>query len=273
MSALLRCLCGCLVGVTLALGPTARADAPAQEARALFERGLAEADATHWAQAAELFESALALRDSPVIRYNLSSAFAELGRLREASELLRALEHDARTSAELLPRVVRDREAIEKRLATLTLHVETELTEWQLLLDEHPLESAQIGAPIRLDPKLHYLSLRAGERVLDDAQVELHEGDVRSVTLVGKVPPPVVAEQPPAPLELSLLGFRDTPEERHDDGMSKRKRRVIWGLSVAAVAVAAGAVAGVMVAKGRDGGGASSADAFSPGRVAVRVPQ
>ncbi|MET0285412.1 MAG: hypothetical protein ABW352_13110 [Polyangiales bacterium] len=270
MSALVRCLVCCLLGVMLSAGSPARAQDSAREARALFEHGLQEADATHWQQAAELFQQALALKDSPVIRFNLSSALAELGKLTEALALLQALEQDTRTSRELLPRVQQDRQTIERRLGKLTLRVTTDAPAWSLLLDERELPRAQIGVVIQVDPKLHYVSLRAGERVLDDAQVELAEGETRELTLAGNVPPPVVERTPPAPLELTLVGYG---QEQHDDGMSKRKRRVIWGVSMAAAAVAAGVVAGVMLAKGEEGGGATSADAFSPGRVGVRVPQ
>jgi hypothetical protein len=267
MSALVRCLFCCLLGVALMVSAPARAD-DAKQARALFERGLQEADATHWQQAADLFQQALALRDSPVIRFNLSSALAELGKLSEAVALLTALEQDTRTSPDLMKRVVQDRTSLQKRLASLTVRVDSELSDWKLLLDERELPREQIGVAIPLDPKLHYLSLRAGELVLDDAQVELTEGETRELVLAGRVPPPVVAQ--PAPLDISLVGFHD---RSHDDGMSKRKRRVLWGVSVATAAVAAGVVAGVLIAKRDDGGGATSADAFSPGRVGVRVPE
>lgn len=268
MSALVRCLFACLL-LTCAVTSVRADDAnTAKEARALFDRGLQEADATHWQQAADLFQQALALRDSPVIRFNLSSALGELGKLTEALALLQALEQDPRTSRELLPRVVHDRAAIEQRLAKLTLHVETDAVDWALLLDERELAREQIDVALPVDPKLHYVSLRVGERVLDDAQVELTEGEARELVLTGNVPPPVVLKEPPVVLAPIVTG-----ESRHDDGMSKRKRRVIWGVTVAAAAVAAGVVAGVLLAHRDSGGGGSSADAFSPGRVGVRVPQ
>ncbi len=267
MSALVRSLLCVVVGLTLLVSPAVHAQDAAQQARALFERGLQEADATHWPQAAELFQQALVLRDSPVIRFNLSSALAELGKLTDALVLLRALEQDTRTSPELKPRVLHDLQAIERRLAQLTLRVDSDAADWKVLLDEHELPRTQVGVAIPLDPKLHYVSLRAGERVLDDKQVELHEGELRELLLAGKVPPPVVVAQAPAP----RLTFTNEPP--HDDGMSKRKRRVIWGVTLATAAVAAGVVTGVMLARRDAGGGASSADAFSPGRVRVRVPQ
>jgi tetratricopeptide (TPR) repeat protein len=257
----------CLFGLLLATSSPARADDPAKQARALFEQGLSQADAAHWTEAADLFQRALALRDSPVIRFNLSSALAELGKLTEALTLLQALALDGRTSRELLQRVTHDREALQKRLANLTIRVETDATDYRVLLDEQWLPPEKLNVALKLDPKLHSLSLRAGELVLDDEQVELKEGETRELLLEGKVPPPVVAKPPP--LQISLVGFG---EQRHDDGMSKRKKRVIWGVSVAAAAVAAGVVAGVMLAK-KDDGPSASADAFSPGRIAVRVPQ
>jgi thioredoxin-like negative regulator of GroEL len=67
-------------------------------ARTAFEEGMKKADAQAWGEAAELFQRALSLRDSPVIRFNLAAALAELGRYVEASETLRGLEIDERAA-------------------------------------------------------------------------------------------------------------------------------------------------------------------------------
>lgn len=271
MSALVRCLISFVLCCALSASSLARAQADdtAASARALFEQGLGAADGARWSEAADLFQRALALRDSPVIRFNLASALAELGRLVEALDLLRAVEQDARTNAELRARVKRDRTGLERRIAHMIIRVESELSDWQVLVDERALPRERVGSELALDPKLHYVSLRAGERVLDDAQVELGEGELREVRLMAEVPAPVVvAPEKQAPITLEYAGPALSDE---DPAPNKRKRRLIWGVSSAAVAVAAGVIAGVLVA--RDDEDPGSADAFAPGRIGVRVPE
>jgi tetratricopeptide (TPR) repeat protein len=271
MIALLRSLFPLILCCALSCSSLARAQADerASSARALFEQGLAAADGARWSEAAELFERALSLRDSPVIRFNLASALAELGQLVEALDLLRALEEDARTNPELRARIDHDRTGVERRIAHLKIHVDGEVGEWQLRLDDRTLAREQVGSEIAVDPKLHYVSLREGDRVLDDKQVELGEGELREIRLSARVPAPVVVAEPPAKLSLKLAA--PTPRQDEAPSPGKRKRRLIWGLSSAAVAVAAGVVAGVLVARKDDGSGAP--DAFSPGRIGVRVPE
>jgi len=75
--------------------------AETMRARALFAEGLDHADAGRWAEAADRFESARAIRDTPEITYNLTTALLELGQLARARRLLEPLASTAQGSPEV----------------------------------------------------------------------------------------------------------------------------------------------------------------------------
>lgn len=66
-------------------------EARAAQARALFSEGVALAGESHYAEAAERFRAALALRDAPTIRYNLASTLYEEHQFTEAHDIASAL--------------------------------------------------------------------------------------------------------------------------------------------------------------------------------------
>ncbi|MDB4989297.1 MAG: hypothetical protein JWN04_4475 [Myxococcaceae bacterium] len=277
LSRLLAC---CLLYALLTLSASARAESadPARSAsaRTLFEEGLRKADAEQWPEAADLFQRALALRDSPVIRFNLGSALIELGRLVEASEQLRALEIDKNASPELRESATKSRELVLPRLAKLTIRVDGHDPSLLVLLDDRKVEPEQLGVAFPVDPRPHHVALRSGERLLDDEHVAPAEGESISVRLVGAVALPVVAATSTSPLVVGTLGQAptriDAGEPLADAAHDRRKRRIFWGVGAGAVAVAAGVVAAVLLA-GHSSHDHSPSDPFSPGSVGVRVPQ
>lgn len=242
----------------------------AAAARALFEQGLQKADAAAWQEAADLFERALAQRDSPVIRFNLSAAWVELGRLVEASELLRELQADERANPQVRRSASDKRDVLLPRLAQLTIAVQGHDPSLLVLLDDKKVAPERLGSALAVDPRVHHVVLRSGERVLDQKQVLLMEGESLEVQLVGHVEAPVVATAPPLRRRMAPArpaAHQDDAQESRDDS---RRRRLWWGLGGAAVAVAAGVVTGVLLAqRGAD----TPSGGFSPGSVGVRVPQ
>ncbi|MDB4974859.1 MAG: hypothetical protein JWN48_3200 [Myxococcaceae bacterium] len=276
---LLVCCLVCLLADASSAHAEVADPARSASARTLFEEGLRKADALAWSEAADLFERALALRDSAVIRFNLSSALIELGRLVEASEQLRTLEIDQRATPELRESATRGRETLLPRLAKLTIRIDGHDPSLLVLLDDRKVAPEQLGVAIPVDPTAHHIVLRSGERLLDDDHVALGEGQAADVRLVGIVALPVAAAPStprvfmPAQREhddSSTLG--STRQDELDEAGRKRRRRLLWGLGGTAVAVAAGVVTGVLLASGKSHGG-GPADPFSPGSVGVRVPQ
>lgn len=110
----------------VALAPSAaqgqEAD-PEAEARALFEEGLERADQGDWEAAVERFEGSLARRDSPVVAYNLASAFVRIGRPDRARERLRALLADPEADARVRASAEALLTEVEAQLGTVRLEV------------------------------------------------------------------------------------------------------------------------------------------------------
>jgi hypothetical protein len=165
-------------------------------ARVLFEEGLAHADHGRWAEAADRFERAQALRASPEIAYNLSTALVRQGRLLRGSELLRQIVADEKAA----PAV---RQAAERRLAQLSrrlahLVVEPPLGGEEVFLDGRRLEPALLGLALPVDPGPHTVELRKGTATLFTRGLTFSEGQRRTVGMDRLWPSPAAAQFSPA---------------------------------------------------------------------------
>lgn len=261
---LVFCVVCSLMWGALQHAPSARAQdaSKAAAARSLFEEGVRESDAAQWDAAAQKFREALALRDSPVVRFNLAVALIELGQLVEATDLLRAVQRDTRTSSDIATRIPELLESAEKRLAHLTILVEGEGGE--ILLDERTLRSEDLGAPMALDPGTYTLRVQRGGEQLEARTLALASGDNAVVGL--RIPALKQAEIADGPVLAGLPRSDATPDEH------RRRRRLAWGIGAAAVAVAAGVLTGALLAS-RDKSGEPSTATFDPPTIGVRVPQ
>lgn len=261
-------LCSLLL-LLLSMSSGARAEEDAlhsASARALFEEGVKLADAGQWNDAAERFQRALSLRDSQVIRYNLAAALVELGRVVEASEMLRQVQRGAGDDPELRTQAEQQLALANSRLARLTIRVEGELGGREVSLDGRTLSSALVGVAIPVDPGSHAVKLLAGDTELDAQSVQLPDGASTAITLSGElVPTPqqaarsMVAEQP-AP----VMHDEPAPEQRS-------KRRLWWGIGGAAVVVISAAVVGAVLASNKSASPSAFQGNFEPGSIPVEV--
>ncbi len=134
------------------------------QARALFEEGLGLAAHKTWELAADRFRRSNALRESPVVEYNLAASLAELGHLVAASELLRQLDSAPSTSAEVRSAARTLLATTQPRLAKLTVVVDGDRSGVRVMLDDAPLHDAVLGVAIPADPGAHHVSaLRSGK--------------------------------------------------------------------------------------------------------------
>lgn len=180
-------------------------------ARALFEEGVACADAGDWACAADRFERAHALRPSPVIAYNLGHALVELGRLVEGTEILGRLMRD-----EQVPEAVRRDAAhvtaqAEPRIGRLSVHVEGPLEALRVTVDGVELASSLIGTAAPVDPGAHEVEASRGGEVVARGRVDIAPGASGRVDLsIPPLPPEPAAGAVgvPAPEEVALTAVR-----------------------------------------------------------------
>jgi hypothetical protein len=146
------------------------------EARGLFERGLAAADAERWAEAVELFRRARDVVERPSIVFNLGQALVRVG---QAAEARAALERftaiaDARTDAADIERARRLLAELAAHQGTLTLAVEP--ADALVEVDGAPLEGSGAERVLTLDPGRHRVSVSAPGHRADRFEVSVLAG-------------------------------------------------------------------------------------------------
>lgn len=266
-------LCGALLwGSAIFPGP-ARAQ-PAEEdgaartaaARSLFEEGLSLLDEERWEEAADRFERALAIRQSPQITYNLTTALLGIGDLVRASELLRAITRDEAAPADVAAAAQRrlDEEVLPK-IGRLIVRVEGDRREAEIRLDDHLLDWALVGVAVPVDPGPHrVVALRAGEEVARAEAQIVEGGEERVDILLPDLPsapsPTEVAQEAQAP---ATLPSHPAPEESSGGGVLSR-----WWFWTALAVLVGGGIAGGVLLVGSSGGQADAVEG-SAGTVFV----
>jgi tetratricopeptide (TPR) repeat protein len=179
-----------LRGTAWAAGTGANEEANrAAIARALFAEGLAHADAHRWAEAADRFERAAALRPTPVITYNLSTAWERLGDLVRAQQLLRQIASDPQAAAEVKDAARTRLSALGPRLAFLTIETPgRRAPQSTVTIDGHKLEDGALGVAVPVNPASHSIELLQQATVIGSRQVLLHEGERQTVILGQELP-------------------------------------------------------------------------------------
>lgn len=269
-------LCFATVTVHAHAGLVAAQEDPAHSAsaRTLFEEGIQLAEQGQWRDATDRFRRALALRDSPVIRFNLAAALAELDQVVEASELLRGLLRtpglDATVQAQAEERLAQT----SRRIAKLHVQVTHPRDGSRVELDGRVLPPALLDVAMPVDPGSHSARLVHGDTELDLQQLDLAAGESGTLTLAPKVPSPQQTAQSavadPAPGPAVLPGTHSGPREDHS-GPDQRKKRMWWGIGGGAVALVAGAVIAGVLLSHRSKSADPYAGDFEPGSVSVKV--
>ncbi len=273
-AARVRRLAWCLCAL-LALSASGRALAQAGEseatraasARALFDDGVKLADQGQWKGAADRFGRALALHDSPVIAYNLASALQELGRLVEASELLRRVQAHPEADADLHKSAQSALAAIEPRLARITLHAQGRKPDDVIAIDGRTLLAAQLDVAIPIDPGSHVASAKRGGQLLDRQPFELADGGSSELSLQ--------LTSAPSPEQVAAAAPKPTPAASSAPAQERARDRPLtaqWPFWAAVGAVAAGAVVTtVLLAGGGSSKPTPAAGDFMPPVIHVEV--
>ncbi|HEX7476511.1 MAG TPA: hypothetical protein VF331_01765 [Polyangiales bacterium] len=245
-------------------------------ARALFEDGVQLAEQAQWQSAEDRFRRALALRNSPVIAYNLANALAERGKLIEASELLRKLEHDEKLEPGLRQSVSTLQTDLTRRIGRLTVNVHGSEPADVVKLDDVGLLEAQLGVAIPVDPGAHRLSLERAGKTLDSQTVQLADGASTELTLqplVAPSPAAVAAATEPAAVNRPASG---TPAPAQASTSSRPVTKTWWfWTSVGVVGAAAVVVVAVLASSSGSSASGQTQNAyhgdFNPASLQVEV--
>ena len=239
-------------------------------ARELFEQGVALAEQGDWAAAEDRYRRALALRNSPVIAYNLASALCELGKLIEASEMLRRVLVDDKTEAALRQTANGLHATIAPRIGRIQVELQGQGRDDKVLLDNRVLHNAQLNVEIPADPGSHQLRLERAGKTIDLQTFELAPGGRQEVLLVA----PALAATP-LDIDTDLADESQRPRAQNDPPSPRAQKPGLltrWWFWTGVVAViGVGTLVGVAAASG--GGQAQTAYQGSLGSVSVEVAQ
>lgn len=171
-------------------------------ARRLFEEARVAEDAGHWRDAAEKFRSAIAIKDTPGMRFHLARCEEEQGALVEALvEYDRARELiDAGVKAADVEKLLAGaRERVRAKVALLTLKLPKDVQNVSVELDGQALSRTVVGQPMPINPGKHKLSAVAVGRSKFVSDLDLGTGEVRQ--LVVELPPEPITREVPAALQ------------------------------------------------------------------------
>lgn len=234
---------GALIVVAL-WAPAAAADPPPSQrdpvaAEALFRRGRESLQSGDVAGACELFAESLRLDPAAGTLLNLATCEERLGRLAAAWEhYRRAL--DLLPAADPRISVARERvAALEPRLPRLTVSAPVALPAGaSVLRDGVSLGLPSLGVAIPVDPGDHTIVVRMAGRRDAVVEVELTEGELRSV----EVAPGEATGTPDGP----AAGASPPPPIRPSSPSRPLRPLGVVALGVGAAAIATGAITGVL---------------------------
>ena len=155
----------------------AAADAAFSQGKRLLEQG-------ETAAACSRFESSLRLLEQLGVRLNLADCHERLGRLSAAHAEFRAAEIAARRARDRRVGYIRDRiAALDRRIPHLRvdLAVNADLSELVIERDGVVVDRGLQGSAMPLDPGLHTVEVTAPGRLRWSTQVELSEGERRTI--------------------------------------------------------------------------------------------
>lgn len=164
------------------------------EAKHAFESALTAEAELRWADAALKLREAIAVKDTPGLRFHLAHCEAELGHLVAALQEYDHAEELLRRGAKA-PDVQKllgpARSDLVQRIPRLTLELPPDVQLPLISIDRRPYPASELVLGVPLDPGLHELRVQAAGRRPFERALKLKEGDrtVLPVTMAVAAPP------------------------------------------------------------------------------------
>src|SRR5882724_2536143 len=168
-------------------------------ARRLFGEAKAAEQAKDWSAAAAKLREAIAIKETPGLRFHLAYCEEQQGQLVEALvDYDRSEDQFIERNEELKTQIPVRRSALQKRIPTVTLMLTRDPGSVQFTIDGHSMSSATLGKPIPLNPGQHAFAVSSSGAVPFTTTLTLKEGDA-VVTNVILAPEPNAAPLSAAP--------------------------------------------------------------------------
>lgn len=181
----LSCATG-LVAVPALAEPSA---AEIAVARKLFKEATELEKEKKWDEAEPRLRKALAIKETPGLRYHLAFCLEQQGKLVDAlvdydraDEMIKA----GTKAPDVAELVVSARESLKQRIPTLTIKLPSGVTLSELKLDGRGLSSAVAGQPLPLNPGKHSVQVSAPGHETFVQEVRLAENEKRDLDVVLK---------------------------------------------------------------------------------------
>jgi len=250
--ALLIACAACLLPHAASAEPSPAEISAAKQA---FESALAAEAGERWADAALKLRDAIAVKETPGLRFHLAHCETELGNLVQAS-----LEYDR--ALELLRRGAKApdvqkllgpaRSELLRRLPRLTLEVPADVQVPLISIDQQPYPASELSLGVPLNPGPHELRVQAAGRRPFERTLTLKEGDRIVLPVALPVVSPAVTAVQPSPTPEPPPKPSPSPSPiapPRDGGSSKTKLYLMISESVLTVA-GLGVGIGYAVARG-----------------------
>jgi hypothetical protein len=162
-------------------------------ARRLFQDGKAAEDAGRWREAAEKFRSAIAIKDTPGMRFHLARCEEEQGAFVEALveyDRARELIDHGMNAADVEKLLPAARERVRAKVGLLTLKLPADVQNITVELDGRALSRSVLEEPMPINPGKHRLVAVAAGRAKFDEEVQLGTGEAKQLTV--ELPPAAI---------------------------------------------------------------------------------
>lgn len=212
-----------LLSLTFSFG--ARAEETTASAKVLFKEGRELASQGDYRAACPKFEQSLALEIGLGVQFNLADCWEHIGRNASAHRLFLGAAASAKAAGQTeREQVLRDRAAaLEPRVSKLVVEVASTDPKLTVKLDELPLETAQYGRAMAVDPGRYVVGAKApgkrpwtqdvevkpGQKVLTVSVPELEAEPPKLVAAPPKQKAKAAPAQPVMPPPASASGDRD----------------------------------------------------------------
>lgn len=197
--------------------------------------------------ALQRYQAAHALMHVPTTGLAVAETLAQLGQLIEAQGALQELHNMAPAPAEPAAFTkARDAAivlaaALAQRICTLYARVQPIAAQYSLVLDDATLSQGALSAPIKLNPGVHTLRVRAPGYVEQATELKLQDGAVQQVDFELEVLPLSAAE----PIAPSVVAHAAAPTPRDHERHSGRVRGLI-GLGAGGLSLMVGVISGAV---------------------------
>jgi hypothetical protein len=257
-SALLPLAFGISLGMSLAPEARAQSDADRATARSLGQEGQQALDARDYARAEDSVRRADRMVHAPTLMLGLARALAAEGKYVEAQESYNRIIREGLPpgGGDAFKRAIEDAkkevDGVAPKVGAVTITIKgatgADVPDPQVVLDEHPINSASLGIRRAIDPGLHVL--RASAAGFKPTEVKF------TVTEGGAIDEPVVLEQdlsappPPAAVAATTPGATAAAVSSPDTGTAQpsqaRKIAPFVAFGVGGAGLVFGAITGIV---------------------------